>query len=73
MKKNEDEMRSGYKRSDFGSLERGKFFREATHRMAAALTDPNLAKVLPEVANEDETAPLLLGRSNQTLRKKNAV
>jgi len=29
MKKVDDEMRAGYKRSDFGKLERGKFFNKS--------------------------------------------
>ena len=43
MKKAEGEMRAEYKRSDFGKLERGKFFEEVAKGTSVALIDPKLA------------------------------
>lgn len=83
MKKVEDEMRSGYKRTDFVKLERGKFFKEVAKGTSVALIDPKLAKAFPtsEAVNEalrgllalaDETARIT-GRANQKPRKRAAA
>ena len=83
MKKAEGEMRAEYKRSDFGKLERGKFFKEVTKGTSVALIDPKLAKAFPtsEAVNEalrgllvlaDETARIT-GRPKRTTRKRAAV
>ncbi len=47
MKKAGDEMRRGYKRSDFAKLERGKFHAEVVNGTAVALLDPAIAKAFP--------------------------
>lgn len=47
MKKVKDEMRAEYKRSDFTSLERGKFYNEAVKGTSVALLDPAVAKAFP--------------------------
>lgn len=83
MKKVEGEMRTEYKRSDFGKLERGKFFKEVAKGTSVALIDPKLAKAFPtsEAVNQalrgllalaDETARIT-GRSKRTVRKRAAV
>ena len=83
MKKAEGEMRAQYKRSDFGKLERGKFFKEVAKGTSVALIDPKLAKAFPtsEAVNEalrgllvlaDETARIT-GRSKRTARKRATV
>ena len=83
MKKVEGEMRTEYKRSDFGKLERGKFFKEVAKGTSVALIDPKLAKAFPtsEAVNQalrgllalaDETARIT-GRSKRTIRKRSAV
>ncbi len=83
MKKVENEIRAEYKRSDFGKLERGKFFKEVAKGTSVALIDPKLAKAFPtsEAVNEalrgllalaDETARIT-GRSNRTTRKRAAA
>ena len=83
MKKAEGEMRAEYTRSDFGKLERGKFFKEAAKGTSVALIDPKLAKAFPtsEADNEalrsllamaDETARIT-GRSKRTTRKRAIV
>ena len=83
MKKVEGEMRTEYKRADFGKLERGKFFKEVAKGTSVALIDPKLAKAFPtsEAVNQalrgllalaDETARIT-GRSKRTVRKRAAV
>ena len=83
MKKADGEMRAEYQRSDFGKLERGKFFKEVAKGTSVALIDPKLAKAFPtsEAVNEalrgllvlaDETARIT-GRSKRTARKQAAV
>ena len=83
MKKADGEMRAGYQRSDFGKLERGKFFKEVAKGTSVALIDPKLAKAFPtsKAVNEalrgllvlvDETARIT-GRSKRTTRKRATV
>ena len=83
MKKVEDEMRAEYKRSDFGKLERGKFFKEVAKGTSVAFIDPKLAKAFPTsdavnqalrglLALADEAARIT-GRSKRTARKRAAV
>ena len=64
MKKTKDEMRAEYKRSDFTSLERGKFHKEASKGTAVALLDPVVAKAFPtsEAVNEALLGLLTLAR-----------
>ena len=83
MKKVKDEMRAEYKRSDFTSLERGKFHKEAVKGTAIALLDPAIAKAFPnsEAVNEALLGLLMLteqtaritGRSKRTPRKRATV
>ena len=83
MKKVKDEMRAEYKRSDFTSLERGKFYKEAVKGTSVALLDPAVAKAFPtsEAVNEallglltlTEQAARITGRSKRTARKRAAV
>ena len=47
MKKAKEEMRRGYKRSDFTKLERGKFFVEVAKGTSVALLEPLVAKAFP--------------------------
>jgi len=47
MKKTKDEMRRGYKRSDFAKLERGKFYAEVAKGTSIALLEPSVAKAFP--------------------------
>jgi len=75
-------MRAKYKRSDFVTLERGKFFREAAKESSVALIEPKLAEIFPtsEAVNEalrallalaDETARIT-GRSKRPARKRSS-
>ncbi len=83
MKKAEGEMRAEYKRSDFGKLERGKYYKEVVKGTSVALIDPKLAKAFPtsEAVNEalggllvlaDEKARMT-GRSKRTAPKRAAA
>ena len=83
MKKVKDEMHAEYKRSDFTSLERGKFYNEAVKGTSVALLDPAIAKAFPtsEAVNEallglltlTEQTARITGRSKRTARKRAAV
>ena len=83
MKKVKDEMRAEYKRSDFTSLERGKFYKEAVKGTSVALLDPAVAKAFPtsEAVNEallglltlTEQTARITGRSKRAVRKRAAV
>lgn len=83
MKKLKDEMRDEYKRSDFVTLERGKFYKEAVKGTSVALLDPVIAKAFPtsEAVNAalrglltltQETARIT-GRSGRSTRTRAAV
>lgn len=83
MKKVEGEMRPEYKRSDFGELERGKFFKEVAKGTSVVLLEPKLAKAFPssEAVNEalrgllalTEQTARITGRSSRTARKRSAA
>ena len=47
MKKLKDDMRDEYQRSDFVTLERGKFYKEAMKGTSVALLDPVIAIAFP--------------------------
>ena len=76
-------MRAEYKRADFTSLERGKFYREAVMGTAVALLNPAIAKAFPnsEAVNEallgllqlTEQTARITGRSKRTASKRAAV
>ena len=83
MKKVKDEMRTEYKRADFSSLERGKFYKEAVKGTVVALLDPAIAKAFPnsEAVNEallgllqlTEQTARITSRSKRTARKQATV
>ena len=68
MKKAKDEMRSEYKRSDFSSLERGKFYAEAVKGTSVALLEPAIAKAFPTSEAVNEALHALLAITKQTSR-----
>ena len=68
MNKVEDEMRAEYKRSDFGKLERGKFFKEVAKGTSVVLLDPKLAKAFPTSEAVNEALRCLLALTEQTAR-----
>lgn len=60
MKKAKDEMRSEYRRSDFATLERGKFYAEVAKGTSVVLLSPANAKAFPtSQAVNDALAGLL--------------
>ena len=83
MKKANDEMRTEYKRTDFKSLERGKFYSEVVKGTSVVLLDPAIAKAFPtsEAVNEallglltlTEQTARITNRSKRTPRKRAAV
>ena len=68
MKKAEDGMRPEYKRSDFATLERGKFYAEVTKGTAVALLEPPIAKAFPTSKAVNEALHGLLALTKQTSR-----
>lgn len=68
MKKVEDKMRTEYKRSDFGKLERGKFFKEVAKGTSVVLLDPQLAKAFPTSEAVNKALRGLLALTEQTAR-----
>jgi len=68
MKKVEDKMRTEYRRSDFGRLERGKFFKEVAKGTSVVLLDPQLAKVFPTSEAVNDALRGLLNLTEQTAR-----
>ena len=68
MKKVEDRMRTEYKRSDFGKLERGKFFKEVAKGTSVVLLDPQLAKAFPTSEAVNKALSGLLALTEQTAR-----
>jgi hypothetical protein len=68
MKKAKDEMRPEYKRSDFGRLERGKFYAEVAKGTAVALLDPPIAKAFPTSKAVNDALHGLLALTEQTSR-----
>lgn len=68
MKKVENKMRTEYKRSDFGKLERGKFFKEVAKGTSVVLLDPQLAKAFPTSEAVNKALHGLLSLTEQTAR-----
>jgi hypothetical protein len=61
-------MRSEYKRSDFATLERGKFYAEAVKGTSVALLDPAVAKAFPTSEAVNEALMGLLALTEKTAR-----
>jgi len=68
MRKVKDEMRSEYKRSDFGKLERGKFYAEVAAGTSVALLEPAIAKAFPTSKAVNEALSGLLVLTEKTSR-----
>ena len=72
MKKAKDEMRSEYKRSDFTTLERGRFYAEVAKGTTVVLLSPANAKAFPtSQAVNDALAGLLVDgkRASRIIRR----
>ena len=68
MKKAKDEMRSEYERSDFASLERGKFYADVAAGTTVALLEPAIARAFPTSQAVNEALAGLLALTEQTSR-----
>ena len=68
MKKIEGEMRAEYKRSDFSTLQRGKFYKEVVKGTSVVLLDPELAKAFPTSEAVNQALRGLLTLTEQTAR-----
>lgn len=68
MKKAKDEMRREYKRSDFATLERGKFHAEVAKGTAVALLEPKIAEAFPTSKAVNEALHELLVLTEKTSR-----
>jgi hypothetical protein len=68
MKKARDEMRSGYKRSDFARLERGKFYAEVAKGTTVVLLSPANAKAFPTSQAVNDALAGLVVPSKQASR-----
>lgn len=69
MKKAEsDDMRRSYKRSDFATLQRGKFYKEVAKGTSVVLLEPELAKAFPTSEAVNEALRGLLSLTEQTSR-----
>ncbi|HEX4954594.1 MAG TPA: hypothetical protein VF017_14475 [Thermoanaerobaculia bacterium] len=68
MKKVDEEMRSEYVRSDFRSLERGKFYEEVVKGTSVVLLDPLVAQAFPTSEAVNEALLGLLALTEKTAR-----
>lgn len=68
MKKGEGELRPEYRRSDFGRLERGKFYGEIAKGTSVVLLEPELAKAFPTSRAVNDALRGLLALTEQTSR-----
>lgn len=68
MKKAKDEMRSEYKRSDFATLERGKFYAEVAKGATVVVLSPSNAKAFPSSRAVNDALSGLLELTKQTSR-----
>lgn len=68
MKKDKDEMRKSYKRSDFATLERGKFYPEVAKGTSVVLLEPDIAKAFPTSQAVNEALSELLALTEKTVR-----
>lgn len=68
MKKDKDELRSEYKRSDFTKLERGKFYPAVAAGTSVVLLEPAIAKAFPTSKAVNEALASLLILTEKTTR-----
>lgn len=61
-------MRKSYKRSDFATLERGKFFAEVVKGTSVVLLEPDVAKAFPTSKAVNEALTELLALTEKTAR-----
>ncbi|MDH4152289.1 MAG: hypothetical protein OEV01_00740 [Nitrospira sp.] len=68
MKKDKDDMRSEYKRSDFTRLERGQFYPAIAAGTSVVLLEPAIAKAFPTSKAVNEALAGLLLLTEKTTR-----
>lgn len=68
MRKDKDEMRPEYKRSDFARLERGKFYSAVAAGTSVVLLEPAIAKAFPTSKAVNEALAGLLVLTEKTTR-----
>lgn len=68
MKKDKDELRSEYKRSDFTKLERGNFYPVVATGTSVVLLEPAIAKAFPTSKAVNEALASLLVLTEKTTR-----
>jgi hypothetical protein len=68
MKRDKDDMRAEYKRSDFTKLERGKFYSAVAAGTSVALLEPAIAKAFPTSKAVNEALAGLLLLTEKTTR-----
>ena len=66
-------MRTEYHRSDFASLERGKFYTEVAEGTTVALLEPAIAKAFPTSQAVNEALASLLAQTEKLLTAKRNV
>ncbi len=74
MKKAKDEMRPEYKRSNFTTLERGKFSTEVARGTSVVLLEPAIAKAFPtsDAVNEALSGLLALAEKTTNITRRPA-
>ena len=74
MKKAKDEMRSEYKRSDFATLERGKFYSEVAKGTTVVLLSRSNAKAFPtsQAVNDALAGLLVHGKRASRMTRRSA-
>jgi hypothetical protein len=65
-----DDMRPGYKRSDFKKLERGKFYKRVMARSNVVILKPDVAAAFPNSEIVNETLSTLLTLTERSSRSK---
>ena len=64
----ENDMRTEYKRSDFGVMERGKFYEFAVQATKAVVLRPEIAKAFPTSEAVNDALALMLNMASETKR-----
>lgn len=72
MRKDKDDMRSEYKRSDFARLERGKFYPAVAAGTSVVLLEPAIAKAFPtsKAVNEARASLLVLTEKKTRITRR---
>ncbi len=63
-----NDMRTEYKRSDFGAMERGKFYEFAVNATKAVILRPEIAKAFPTSEAVNDALATMLTIANESKR-----